>query len=725
MEAPDILANKYKIKHEIARGAFGVVYLAHHTALDRDTAIKALHAHYSEEPNFRKRFLREAKALAKLNHENIVSIYDIIEEENRHYIVMEFVDGESLYERLSSSDHLSLETAVDIALQTAKGLEYAHQFGIVHRDIKPQNIMLDKNGKVKLTDFGIVAAADEANLTMVGQVIGTPRYMSPEQAFGQEVDSRSDIYSLGIVFYQMISGKTPFDNMSSTQVLHELYSKDKALNIEFPTHTPQDIKDLISSMVEKDASRRIGSTELLVAALNQIKSGFDQDKTNILFHHSSAQTQPTQMEDAATIDDSSATVVNPIFQAGARVVEDHTVLAPQKPAAKTPSSVVNSVPTKKSGVPVAAIAASALAIAVIGGGVLLFQDQNGKDSSPKPVAEIIRTEPAPVASNTQQNEARSLANESSRLQTELERRLAETDKYKEKNWDIAELSVAKKEHEQANGLREAADASIKSGDFAVAADNFRKAIAQQKIVVEALNVVTNKTAQLYETEFSREVAAFDKLRKTAEKSRDSAGKLNAKTLASNHWNAAETAMDNAEQTARAAERSFGARRYADAMGYLTDAKSEMDEAKKLFRKAQSASAVALANQKKLEQEQSQETQRQTSRPAKPTERDYNTISARLQQFEKAYEHRDLDELKQLIDLTPRQEAFLKSLFSKFNTVEISISSLELTSDTAMVRVTIDHLINDQNETTIPGKDWKTSQFVIKKKNQDWGKFGWM
>lgn len=727
------LANKYEIRHEIARGAFGVVYLAYHTALDRYTAIKALHAHYSEEPNFRKRFIREAKALAKLNHENIVAIYDILEEDGVYNIVMEYVEGDSLDQRIKKKEHLSIEEALDISIQIAQGLEYAHGFGIVHRDIKPQNILITEQDKVKLTDFGIVAAADEANLTQVGQVIGTPRYMSPEQAFGQEVDARSDIYSLGIVMHQMLSGKTPFDSFSSTQVLHELFSKEKEIDIDLPANTPQPLVDLIHIMLEKDKEKRIGSCALVINALTQLKTLYDGDKTAVQFSFdaihkerpgSMAETvADTVIKGTETIADPAPATEQPVPTPP--VIEQPVVHRSVKPTTAAPPPAT-SKPKGKSPIGLIAVATSLIAAAGIG-----FFVMNSDKTSVEPLEIADETPPAPTlpAVDTRLSLFRDFQSQLEAINQQINSLSGSITTLGPIDSTIKKYTKAKNTQQTNRQLKDEAQTAFINKDFDNALTQIRNALETGKSIKNKFSEIETELHDLY---LARTNTAIDKLKQTKQKLSDAKKKAiraKAETLAKNQWSKAVNSMGAAEDAEQNVMDARDARNYKIAISDITTANSEYLRAIKAFN---SARAWAQKTQRKQQQiakkeEKNNERIKQQTKTAqtKPSQKDYDTISQRLITFEKAYEARDIKTLKKLVSFTPQQEKFLQGLFGKFRTIEISITSLELTSDSAMVRITIDHLINDKMEATIPGDSWKTSQFIIRKKNSDWGKLSWM
>lgn len=208
---------KYELRERLGRGGMAEVYKAYHSSLDRYVALKVLHPFLSEDPEFKERFEREARNVARLKHPGIVQVYDFEHDPSRdlYYMVMEFIDGPTLRHRLIelgyNSEPMQLSEAIRITTDIADALAYAHDRGMVHRDIKPANIMIDSDNRVVLTDFGIARIVSGPNMTASGSMVGTPAYMSPEQGLGQSGDHRSDIYSLGIVLYQMVTGAVPYD----------------------------------------------------------------------------------------------------------------------------------------------------------------------------------------------------------------------------------------------------------------------------------------------------------------------------------------------------------------------------------------------------------------------------------------------------------------------------------------------------------------------------------
>ncbi|MEN6586713.1 MAG: serine/threonine-protein kinase [Sulfuricella sp.] len=236
---PNKKIGRYEILSTLGQGAMGVVYRATDPLLERTVAIKTISLELSKDEfeEFEQRFYREAKSAGRLNHPNIVTIHDVGNNDDIAYMAMEFLEGEELREILDAGKLLSPGRIAEIATQVADGLAFAHENGVVHRDIKPSNIMILKNGVVKITDFGI-ALVPSSSRTMAGMVLGSPKYMSPEQVVGQDVDGRSDIFSLGVVLYEMLTGKPPFsgDNISAImfRILNEMPAAPGTLRPDLP-----------------------------------------------------------------------------------------------------------------------------------------------------------------------------------------------------------------------------------------------------------------------------------------------------------------------------------------------------------------------------------------------------------------------------------------------------------------------------------------------------------
>lgn len=262
-----MLANRYELMEKIGEGGMAVVYKARCTFLDRWVAIKILRDQYANNPEFVDRFQREARAAARLAHPNIVSIYDVGEDQGRHFIVMEYVQGENLKDYLSRRGPLTPQTVAEMGQQVAAALAHAHCRGIIHRDIKPHNLLVSPEGQVKVTDFGIARAAAASSLTETGVVLGSVHYFSPEQAQGGAVDARSDIYALGVVLYELLTGEPPFTGDSPIAIaLSHLDSEPPAV-AELCPYVPEDLEQAIMKAMAKDPAHRYQTAGELNRAL--------------------------------------------------------------------------------------------------------------------------------------------------------------------------------------------------------------------------------------------------------------------------------------------------------------------------------------------------------------------------------------------------------------------------------------------------------------------------
>jgi hypothetical protein len=211
-----LLSGRYRLESKLGSGGMSTVYLAEDETLDRPVAVKVLHREISDEPDQLERFRLEARSAAKLSHPNLVTVIDAGEDGGTPYIVFEYVDGETLKQRIEREGPLGVDEAVAYAIEIGRGLQAAHTRRLVHRDIKPQNVLIDSEGRAKVADFGIARSLEQHGMTAPGRVLGTTDYVSPEQAMGEDVDERSDVYSLGIVLYEMLTGEVPFE--AETQV---------------------------------------------------------------------------------------------------------------------------------------------------------------------------------------------------------------------------------------------------------------------------------------------------------------------------------------------------------------------------------------------------------------------------------------------------------------------------------------------------------------------------
>jgi len=261
---------KYNVLGEIGRGGMAVVYRARQQSLDRIVAIKELDLSRStQDPKALERFQQEARASASLVHPAIITVHDFWERSQKAYIAMEFVDGLELKEALGILGPVGPVTTIQIALSLCQALSYAHERGIIHRDIKPGNIMLSSQGDVKLTDFGIALVSGSADLTTTGQIIGTPSYMSPEQIRGEPLGPASEVFSLGAVLYEMITGTKPFTGPTDVAVTHAILHKRPVRIKKRAPKTPKRLVRVIMKCLKKKPSRRYATMDELAEALTR------------------------------------------------------------------------------------------------------------------------------------------------------------------------------------------------------------------------------------------------------------------------------------------------------------------------------------------------------------------------------------------------------------------------------------------------------------------------
>ncbi|MDT8395091.1 MAG: serine/threonine-protein kinase [bacterium] len=261
---------KYNVLEEIGRGGMAVVYRARQESLDRIVAIKELDlSRAGPDPKALERFQLEARAAASLDHPSIITVHDFWERSNKAYIAMEFVDGLELKEALAVAGTLEPMTAVRIGISLCKALSYAHERGIVHRDVKPGNVMLSAQGSVKLADFGIVLVSGSADLTTTGQVIGTPSFMSPEQIKGEPVGPPSDIFSLGVVLYETLTGVKPFTGPSDVAVTHAIVRSRPVRIRKRNPRVPRRLVRVIMKSLRKKPTKRFATMDEMAAALER------------------------------------------------------------------------------------------------------------------------------------------------------------------------------------------------------------------------------------------------------------------------------------------------------------------------------------------------------------------------------------------------------------------------------------------------------------------------
>jgi serine/threonine-protein kinase len=273
-----ILNNRYKIIKELGRGGMAIVYSARDTLLERVVALKMLRPEYSSDKEFKEKFRQEAKAVAKLSHPNVVSIYDIVVDEDKIYLVMEIVEGETLKDIIKRRGRLSIAESLEFAGQIAAALSVAHGNQIVHCDIKPQNIILTDDMEVKITDFGIARAVSSATTTMTETVVGSAHYFSPEQAKGGKIKAYSDIYSLGVVLYEMTTGELPFQGESPISVALKHIQQQAVSPSKINSDIPKEVNDMIMKAISKDPADRFQNAAKMRHEITMCLKNLKKDK---------------------------------------------------------------------------------------------------------------------------------------------------------------------------------------------------------------------------------------------------------------------------------------------------------------------------------------------------------------------------------------------------------------------------------------------------------------
>jgi serine/threonine-protein kinase len=326
MSAPTEIGGRYHLERRLGAGGMSTVFLARDAVLERHVAVKLLAEHLSDDEAFVARFRREALAAARLQHPNIVQVFDSGEDapSGRHYIVMEYVDGPSCADLIRQHHQLEIDETVDIVRGACHGLDYAHRAGVVHRDVKPGNLLVSEDtGAIKLADFGIAKAAEQTRITQVGAVLGTAAYLSPEQATGAEAGPPSDIYSLGVCAYQFLAGRLPYEYSSLTELALKQQNEGVVRITEIRPEVPASLDLAVRRCLEREPEMRYESALEMAAALEAGLHG--QDPPTAAFD--TASTQFLESEDATQALPATRA---PVTQAPRRVRESPT-RAPARP----------------------------------------------------------------------------------------------------------------------------------------------------------------------------------------------------------------------------------------------------------------------------------------------------------------------------------------------------------------------------------------------------------
>jgi serine/threonine protein kinase len=281
----EVIAGRYELVEVVGTGGMSSVYKAHDRLLERNVALKILHPHYGDDEEYVERFRREARAVAQMSHPNIVTVIDRGEDDGQQFIVFEYVDGENLKQMVERNGPLPARRAVELGLEMAEALAFAHEHGLVHRDVKPQNVLLTPDGEAKMTDFGIARSLDvEHGVTQTGTVLGTSNYLSPEQASGKPVTPATDVYSLGVVMFELLTAEVPFPGENFVAVAMKHINEPPPDLRELRPDVPLRLIAAIERALEKDPARRFGSMDQFAWELKQCLAEMgspDADRTFI------------------------------------------------------------------------------------------------------------------------------------------------------------------------------------------------------------------------------------------------------------------------------------------------------------------------------------------------------------------------------------------------------------------------------------------------------------
>ena len=374
-----VLNDRYEIQNRIGRGGMADVFLARDVLLDRPVAIKVLFPEYATDPNFVERFRREAQSAANLNHPNIVSVYDWGKYSNTYYMAMEYVQGRTLADILRANGHVSSVQAAEIASEVSAALAFAHKNGVVHRDIKPANILIGSAGAVKVADFGIARAmnsATENNLTQVGSVMGTATYFSPEQAQGAQPDPRSDLYSLGIVLYEMVAGHPPFTGENPVGIAYkQVHDAPKPLN-QLVADVPRPFEAIVAKLLAKKPEQRYADADALRDDLRRFRSG---EPVQALAGATPTGPPPSAVA-TTTLPRTTAQPTTAAAAAAGAAAYARTTAIPQQPGGPRPAPppVEAYTPPNRNGL--YAVLGFIAVIVLVVGGVLLYNGLTGDDS---------------------------------------------------------------------------------------------------------------------------------------------------------------------------------------------------------------------------------------------------------------------------------------------------------------------------------------------------------
>ena len=721
---PQIFSGKYIVQEEIARGGMGVIYKALDRTLNRIVAIKRIHAHLSGDPSFSERFLREARAMARIQHDNIVTIFAVEEDEGTQFLVMEFFGPTNLRTLIRQPHRLPAREVVRIGEQLSSALAYAHSQGIIHRDIKPANVLIDKRGKPKLTDFGIAAALDEASITSTGQVIGTPEYMSPEQARGVKVDGRSDLYSLGVMLYEMVNGKPPYGDSSKTAILGKLVFEQQELSLQFPHGTPSMLQGVIRDLLRRNPDERISDAETLANQLHEI--------LYTLPHGQSV--MPTEETDATLV-----TSVKPLPReeptklvssqtqyrsepAGRTILEEKTRLLSQPPSeprrgsehpplegldetsllpSQTPLSRPHNTPEQEAtSSPRPRVSSSLPLVPLVGGGIVLV-------GAALALVLYLAKEPpvpTPIHQTTTQNSTEGMSRTD-----ELEKQrqeLAEETKRLEEKQRAAEAQQAKDDAARRDQERQRERAQ-RAKDEERKRDEERMRLTAQKVKDEAERREQERLhdVALQQEREEQQRKAAEETRLAAQKASDEAEREKVRQR--------ETAL----QRARDEDKKRKAAEEEKARAALLQAKEEAD------RKEQERQRELALQRTRDEEEKRKAAELEKSLQVARAFPD-TKLETLLNKFKTAYERRDLEALSAISRMDESRARQVDLMFTNYIAFKASIQNVAKTDKGATGVLVLESGTRTNGETIDVPSMSRKYKLQIPRLGEDWDKIVW-
>lgn len=734
--APQLFSGKYVIQEEIARGGMGVILKALDRALNRVVAIKLVHAHLSGDASFVERFLREARAMARLQHDNIVTIYEWGEEDRQQYLVMEFFGPSNLRTLVRQPHRLPLRDIVSIGHQLSSALAYAHAQSIIHRDIKPANVLIDKKGKAKLTDFGIAAALDEASITSTGQVIGTPEYMSPEQARGVKLDGRSDLYSLGIMLYEMLTGKAPYADTSKTAILGKLVFEQQELSLQFPSDVPSLLQGVVRDLLRRNPDDRIPDADTLASQLHEIMYTLPQSPTSATSNESEPTivSVPIKTPVEAPTRMAAPPLEQPVEPLTKTILQPRTDIppVPPSPAAKPTATPLAQnldettllpaqtpappkyVPPERSSTsapppPLPATSSSVKLLPLVGGSIMVVAllvglisylasrpitpseapaTPNPSPTSPLPSQPATSEGPAPSPTRTAQAEElekqrKQLEEEANRL--EEKKRLAAVQQAKEE----AERRELERQRDRTVQRAKEEELQRKAAEEKARAADQKRLEAERTRAAEAVRAEEGQRFQLEQQRRAEELAKLDRERQQVE-ARRLQEEAELKRL--------QAEREKAAQTAREEEQLRQAR--------LQKQQEEAEARRKQQTQVASLPPPAVVPSLKL----------QTG----PDQR----LRALMDRFKTAYEGHDLSSLQAISQMSESRAHNVAFMFSNYSTLKTSIQNLTVLDDRATATIIIDQAIKLDGEVVSLSPIAKTIKIQIPKQGEEWGKISW-